>query len=184
MKKQIILFCFSLLVLTACERKITPRIELFSFELNGKTYNADIYKYTTPVIVNELWHSSSEFYGYFIIFNNPESSVATFEFELRDTTYGINPVFYIENDYDVTAFGMSIDAIDPHKNYRGIKGYITFNHDRDFYWVSAPVYNETVVSGEFDIYMVCYEDETDTIHLTNGKYAFNTVAYELDKPPM
>jgi len=182
-KKQIILFCIGLLVLTACERKITPRIELFSFEVNGKTYNVDIYKYVTPVIVNEHWYSPSEFDSYYIFWNNPESSVATFCFALQDSTYGINPIFYIEDGYDVEFFNMTIYPIDPDKHYRAVKGYITFNQSGEFKFVGRPVYNEIVVSGEFDIYMVDKENDTDTIHLTNGKYAFNTVSYSPHKPP-
>jgi len=173
-----------LLVLTACERKITPRIALFSFELNGEAYNADIYNKNATVIVNEHWRSPSEFDHYFIIFNNPESSVATFVFDLKDSTYGINPIFYIEDNYDVTFCAITIHTIDPNKTYKGIKGYITFNQSGEFKLVGLPVYNEIVVSGEFDIYMVDKENETDTIHLTNGKYAFNSVGYALDKPPM
>ena len=182
MKKYILLFCIVIFFSTSCEKKITP-IELFSFELNGKVYNADIYKNVT-VIVNEHWKSQSDFDSYYIIFNNPESSVATFVFELQDSTYGINPIFYIEDGYDVASFGMTIQAIDPNKHYRAIKGYLTFNHDGDFKdIVSRTVYSKTVVSGEFDIYMVCYENETDTIHLTNGKYAFNSLGYYApDKP--
>ena len=183
MKKQIILLCIGLLVLTACERKIPSRIELFSFELNDEVYNADVCKKNATVIVNEHWQSPSDFVDYYIIFNSPESSVATFQFALQDSTYGINPIFYIEDNYDVTAFNIRIHAKEPIKSYRGIKGYITFNQSGEFKSV-PPSYNEIVVSGEFDIYMVCYENETDTIHLTNGKYAFNAVGYALDKPPM
>ena len=184
MKKQIILlFCIGLLALTACERKIPPRISLFSFEVNGEVYNADIYNKHAVVIVNEIWKSQSEFVDYYIFYNNPESSVATFAFALQDSTYGINPIFYIEDGYDVEFFNMTIDQIEPNRTYRAVKGYITFNQSGEFKSVS-PSYNETVVSGEFDIYMVDTEDETDTIHITNGKYAFNAVGYALNKPPM
>jgi len=182
MKKQItLLFCIVLFALTSCERKSPPRISLFSFELNGKVYNADVSKKNATVIINEHWKSQSEFNNYYIIFNNPESSVATFTFDLNDSTYGINPIFYIEDGYDVMFFAITINEIDPNKTYMGIKGYITFNQSGEFKSV-LPSYNETVVSGEFDIYMVDMENKADTLHLTNGKYAFNSVGYALDKP--
>jgi len=180
-KQKILLFCIVLLALNACERKIPPRIALFSFELNGEVYNADIYNKHAVVIVNEHWKSQNDFVDYYIFYNNPESSVSTFCFALQDSTYGINPIFYIEDGYDVEFFNMAIDKIDPDKTYRAVKGYITFNQSGEFKEV-RPMYNETVVSGEFDIYMVDKENDTDTIHVTNGKYAFNAVDYALNKP--